>query len=185
MGETRGQKLPWSLGRGESSVLLKGGSGLREWRPSFPEPPALRILELRGHSHTLFPHEHAVADQWVLAAFGRDEVYGVIVEKPHLKAGMVAVLHHVNGAILRNDAEHRLCRFVRVLAAIMALQVLAKYLPGMRALEESAILLREFEAVKLVCVPIRKQEIGLARPNSYHVRIWRPGGLLLGSRLRA
>ena len=126
-----------------------------------------------------------MADQRVLAAFGRDEVYGVIVEKPHLKAGVVSVLNQMNGAILSNDAEHRLGRFVGVLAAIMALQVLTKYLPGMRALEESAILLREFEAVKLVCLSIRHQEIGLACPNSHQVRIRGPGGLLLGSRLRA
>ena len=55
----------------------------------------------------LFTHENTVSDQGVLAALGRDEVDGVIVEKAHLEAGMVAVLNQVNGAILRNDKQTR------------------------------------------------------------------------------
>ncbi|PLX54615.1 MAG: hypothetical protein C0629_16875 [Chromatiales bacterium] len=138
------------------------------------------MLRLVGNSQ-LFPHEHTMADQRVFASFGSDEVQGVIVEKPHLKAGLVAVLNQMNSAILCNYSQQRFCRFVRVLTAIMTLQVLTKYLPGMRALEESTILLREFEAVILVCVSIRNHEIGLARPNPNNVRIRRPSGLLLGS----
>jgi hypothetical protein len=122
-----------------------------------------------------------VADQRVRAPFGSDEVQGVIVEKPHLKARMVAVLNQVNGAILRNHSEHRFCRFVSVLTAIMTLQVLTEYLPGVRAFKESAILLREFESVILVRVSIGNHEIGLARSNPHDVWIWRPCGLFLGS----
>ena len=45
----------------ESSILLEGRAGLRQWRPSFPRTPALRIFEFRGHSRALLSHEHAVA----------------------------------------------------------------------------------------------------------------------------